>query len=302
VIAVPQKATTVILLRERIPKGFEVFLLKRHERSVSWPGNFVYPGGKIDPNDGRPEIYSFCRGFSLQEVHQILGDTISPEESLGHWIAGLRELFEEAGVLLAYDEAGNPFLLQNTIGREKVLRYRNSLEKKELTLLQIAREENFLFALDQLHYYAHWITPEALPQRFDTRFFLARHPAGQDAIFDHRETTAGRWLTPQKALEGNLKAEVILAPPTLKTLEDLSQFETVDDVFKSMQEEKRAILPVSTKISDQPILVFPWDPDYEIFRRRENPVHVEHGRPSGPNDNTTRLLLKQGRWLPYCRC
>jgi len=299
---IPKKAATIILLREKESKGLEVFLLKRHEKSSFMGGNFVYPGGRVDRNDGSLEICSFCQGITPEEAYQIFGESIPPDESFAHWVAGIRELFEEAGVLLAYDQSGNPFILKNPAERERFLNYRNLLQKDKLTICQLAQEEKILLALDQLHYYGHWITPEARSERFDTRFFLARHPIGQEATYDQKETTVGIWLNPKEALEENLRGEVILSPPTLKTLEDLSRFKSIDEVFNSLRKKEiRPVLPILTKISGDPLLIFPWDPEYEIFQGGEIPVHIDHGRPSQPEDNTTRLILKEGRWLPYCR-
>ncbi len=297
----PKKAATVILLRDRKPEGFETFLLKRHEKSSFMGGNFVYPGGRVDRDDGSLETCSFSKGVTLDEAQKILGGTISPEESLAHWIAGIRELFEEAGVLLAYDQEGNLFQIKNRGEQEKFLHYRQSLQKAGLTICEMAQKEKLLFALDQLHYYAHWITPEARSERFDTRFFLARYPSGQEASHDQKETTAGAWITPQKALEENLKEEVALSPPTLKTLEDLSRFKTIEEIFASLRNrEIKPILPVLTKISSGPLILFPWDPEYALFQKGEIPSPVNHGHLSQPGDDTTRVILKEGIWLPYC--
>jgi 8-oxo-dGTP pyrophosphatase MutT (NUDIX family) len=301
-IAIPKKAATVILLKDIKPIGFEVFLLKRHEKSSFMGGNFVYPGGRVDREDGSLESCSFSKGMTLEEAQNILGGTISPEESFAHWIAGVRELFEEAGILFAYDQKGNLFQIKSREEQEKFSNYRAHLQKGKITICQMVQEEKLLFALDQIHYYAHWITPEARSERFDTRFFLSRYPLGQEASHDQKETTAEAWLTPQKALEENLKGEVMLSPPTLKTLEDLSRFKTVDEVFHSLQNEDiRPILPILTKISSGPLIIFPWDPEYQIYQRGEIPVPIDHGQPSQPGDNTTRLLMKEGCWLPYCR-
>ena len=299
---IPKKATTTILLRDQEPKGFEVFLLKRHEKSSFMGGNFVYPGGRVDRNDGSLEIGPLCKGITPGEACQILGESIPSEESLAHWVAGIRELFEEAGVLLAYDQAGNPFFLKNPSEGKRFLNYRDLLQKRELTIWQLAKEEKVFLALDQLHYFAHWITPMARSERFDTRFFVARFPVGQEATYDQRETTLGLWLTPKEALEKNLSGEMILSPPTLKTLEDLSRFKSLDEVFNSLEKrEIRTVLPVLTKISGNPFLIFPWDPEYHIFQEGEIPTPIDHGRPSLPGDNTTRLVLKEDRWLPFCR-
>jgi 8-oxo-dGTP pyrophosphatase MutT (NUDIX family) len=301
-VAIPKKATTVILLRERKPEGFEVFLLKRHEKSSFMGGNYVYPGGRVDRDDGTLEIRSLCRGITSAEAHQIFGGSIPTEEGLAFWIAGIRELFEESGVLLAYDQKGKLLQLRDREEREKFLHYRELLQRGKINISEMAQKENLLFALDQLHYYAHWITPEARPERFDTCFLLARYPFGQEASHDQKETTAGAWLTPQEALMENLEGEVVLSPPTLKTLEDLARFKSIEDLFSSLKKaESGPILPILTKISENPLLIFPWDPEYDIYQKGEIPSPINHGRPSQPGDNTTRLLMRKNRWLPYCR-
>jgi 8-oxo-dGTP pyrophosphatase MutT (NUDIX family) len=299
---IPQKAATVILLREKKPEGFEVFLLKRHEKSSFMGGNFVYPGGRVDREDGSMELCSYSRGTTFEDAHRILGRTLSPEESFAHWIAGIRELFEEAGILLAYHHTGNPFEYKNEEYRQRVIDYRDQLQMGKTTICRIAKEANILLAIDQLYYYAHWITPEARPERFDTRFFLARHPEGQEASYDRKETIEGIWMVPRKALEENSKGKMALSPPTLKTLEDLSRYETIEEVFNSLIEKDiKPILPILTKTSNEPTILFPWDPEYEAFQKEKFPASADHGRPSQESDNTTRLILRQGIWYPYCR-
>ena len=300
-IAIPKKASTLILLREVGPSRMEVFLLKRHEKSSFMGGNYVYPGGRIDPNDHNLDICPYTRGISPEEAQRALGGALSPEESLACWMSGVRELFEEAGVFLAYNRRGDLLALKHPEEKNRFSDYRESVQKGSITLCQLAQKEQILIALDQLHYYAHWITPEARPQRFDTYFFIARHPEGQEATPDQKETTAGIWVTPREALKENLTGEVILSPPTLKTLEDLSRYKTVDEVLNSLKNrEIRPTLPVLTKVSGEPVLIFPWDPEYERVRGGEIPDPTAHGRCSSPEDNSTRLIQRDGRWHPYC--
>jgi 8-oxo-dGTP pyrophosphatase MutT (NUDIX family) len=300
--AIPKNAATVILLREKDPSGFEVFLLKRHEKSSFMGGNYVYPGGRVDRGDGSLETCALCRGLTPEEARRVLGHALSPEESLAHWIAAVRELFEEAGVLIASDRAGNLVELGGGVIQARFSSYRDQLQKGQLTICRIAQEEKILFSLDHLHYYAHWITPEAQPQRFDTRFFLARHPPGQEASFDRKETTAGIWLTPRHALKDNLEGTVALSPPTLKTLEDLSRYQSIEEVFGTLEKSRiNTILPVLTKGPGDSVILFPWDPEYEIFRKGDIPDPANHGRPSREGDHSTRVVLKEGRWLPYYR-
>lgn len=300
-MVIPKRASTVILLRNCSPEGFEVFLLKRHEKSSFMGGNFVYPGGRVDREDMSLEASSFTKGITFDEAQKILGGTISPEESLAHWIAGIRELFEEAGILFAYDLKGHLIKMDTKEEQEKFSNYRTLLQKGGITLSQIAKEENILFALDQLHYYAHWITPMARSERFDTRFFLAQYPIGQVATHDQKETMEGVWLTPQEALQENLRGKMALSPPTLKTLEDLSRLRNIEDIYLSLKKGPiPPILPILTQISGEPTILFPWDPEYEEFDRGKTSLSVNRARPSKPGDHTTRLLLREGIWYPYC--
>ncbi|MGZ3523648.1 MAG: NUDIX hydrolase, partial [Thermodesulfobacteriota bacterium] len=207
---VPKKAATVILLKDKEPYGFQVFLLQRHEKSSFMGGNFVYPGGRVDQGDGSLEVCSFSKGITSEEAQRILGGTVSPEEGLAYWIAAIRELFEEAGVLLAYDQKRNLFRLGDRSEQEKFSNYRGLLQRAEIGICEMAKKEDLSFALDQLRYYAHWITPEARSERFDTYFFLARYPSEQEATHDQKETTAGIWIAPREALDDNLRGGAVL--------------------------------------------------------------------------------------------
>ena len=301
-VAIPQKSATVILLRQKSPSGFEAFLLRRHEKSRFMAGNYVYPGGRVDQDDTEGRIVPCCRGLSPDEAQERLANGLSREESFAHWVAAARELFEEAGVLLAFDSEGIPFRIRKRTDAERFSGYRVSLQKGQLSLEEILRRERLFLALDQLLYFAHWITPEARSERFDTRFFLARHPEGQEALHDQQETTDGRWLTPREALEKNLTGEVILSPPTLKTLEDLSRFDDMEAALHNLPGRKiDPVLPVLTKVAGETFILFPWDPEYKLFRDGRPPEKIDHGRPSTSEDRTTRVVLREGRWLPFCR-
>jgi len=293
---------TLIMLREQGATGFEVFLLKRHEQNIFMGGNFVYPGGRLDKGDTDEEILALSRGISEDQARNILGETHVESVSLAYWIAGIRELFEEAGILLAYSNNGQLLSIDSDDMRQRFTFHRQALQKGEKTFLQILKEEGVTLALDKCFYYAHWITPEARNVRFDTRFFVARNVPGQEASPDAKETTEGVWLTPAEALQENLKGTVALSPPTLKTLEDLSRFNTINNLLLALPDmEKSTVLPILLNPLADEVLIFPWDPEYEGFKNGKLIHPPVHGSPSCPSDNTTRLVLQDGRWLPYAK-
>ena len=117
------------------------------------------------------------------------------------WPAGPPELgnsLKRQGSCLPMTNTANPSFSKLAEEKERFFNYRDLLNRGEITLCRLAEEEGLLIALDQFHYYAHWITPEARPQRFDTYFFVARHPAGQEAVHDQKETTAGTLDHPKR--------------------------------------------------------------------------------------------------------
>lgn len=259
-------------------------------------GNYVYPGGRVDRNDTGDEVLSRC-----QRTFPGTSSGTAPT-LLGHRVAAIRELFEEAGVLLASTVDGKPLGQLSQEARDRFSAYREQLNSGELSLARLADNEGLLLAPHLLHYFVHWITPEANPLRFDTRFFIALHPAGQVASPDLKETTEGAWITPRQAFDRNIEGTLPLSPPTLKTLEDLSRFSTVQQLIESLSgaESSPTVLPVATTINGEGVLIYPWDRDYEAHKAGAA-AHASHGSLSTPSDNTTRLVFREGRWLPFTK-
>ncbi len=277
----PRKATTVILLRDS-PSAPEVFLLKRHEQTSFMAGNYVYPGGRVDQEDRTVAI----PGLNAEEA--------------AYRISAVRELFEEAGVLLA--RTGTTLIRLADAVFERFAGYRSLMNEGRLAFRDVIAREGLALAVDELVPYAHWITPEARSIRFDTLFFLARMPFMQQASPDRTETTDGVWCTAQHAIDENLRGRMPLSPPTLKTLEDLSGFVALDDLFRAAAGRTiNPVLPVLLTLDRVAMLVFPWDPEYEQARKGALKGPLRPGRPSVPGDRTTRLIFRDGRWLPYCR-
>lgn len=292
----------MIVMRDQGKGGFAVLLLRRHEQNLFMGGNFVYPGGTVNDDDEREEMMAVSRGLTPHQARNTLGEKDSKQTSLGYWIAGIRELFEEAGLLIAYDSRDRLFGPETTSAKEKLTRYRAALQKKTIDFLTFLRAESLTLALDRCHYYAHWITPEARKVRFDTRFFVIVDESGQEASPDRQETTESLWLAPAEALQKNLDGSLALSPPTLKTLEDLARFRSASEVLAALPNiEKPAILPILLNPKADEVLIFPWDPDYEDLKSGRLAHPTDHGVVSGPHDNTTRLVLKKGRWIPYTK-
>jgi 8-oxo-dGTP pyrophosphatase MutT (NUDIX family) len=217
--APPRPAAAIALIRDRddsaLAGGVEVFLVRRHIQSDFAPNVFVFPGGTVRPDDGALES-------SLASHTPLYGPTALGS---GFRAAATRECFEEAGVLLASRD-GQPLNLTGAEA-ERFAGYRAQLQRKEVSLNEIVAREGLTLATDALLHWAHWITPEAWPKRFDTHFFLAEAPADQLAAHDDLETTESVWIAPEVALssfEAGAFPLVFATVHQLRALSDLTSY------------------------------------------------------------------------------
>ena len=163
--ATPAHAATLVLLRDRPAGEFDVLLMQRHRASKFAAGDFVFPGGKIEAADAPADAAAWCAGLGQKDASHVLGLEHAPETALAHWIGAIRETFEEAGILLARGARGpDPARLEA---------YRRACHSDKQAFWTMLRTERLTLATDRLVYFAHWITPEESPLRFDTRFFTA---------------------------------------------------------------------------------------------------------------------------------
>jgi 8-oxo-dGTP pyrophosphatase MutT (NUDIX family) len=197
-------------------------MVRRHQDLAFMGGAHVFPGGRVDEADyvDPKADASWCDGFE-HAVRQLPG--IEPRLALAHHVAAVREVFEEAGVLLARDPTAEPGgIAKATTAR--LAGYRQRVLADAESFRGIIEGEGLRLALDSLVVCAHWVTPARLSRRFDTLFFAVRMPAGQTASHDNGETVESLWVAPRQASEKDL----LLPPPTRVTLDEIQRFETVD--------------------------------------------------------------------------
>lgn len=201
-----------MLLRDRPAGGFDVLLIQRHQKSKFAGGDFVFPGGKVEPDDNPDDATAWCRGLDPATAAARLG--LDVRTALGYWIGGIREAFEEVGLLLAYGPDGTPV----AVDHPRFAAYRRACDADNRAFWDMIRAERLTLATERLTYVAHWITPEENPYRYDTRFFAAEAMPGQEAIADEREIIAVRWMSPEEALAARGRGEISLRLPTIKNL------------------------------------------------------------------------------------
>jgi 8-oxo-dGTP pyrophosphatase MutT (NUDIX family) len=249
-----------------VEKDIDVLMVLRNRRSRFVPGYHVYPGGILDPEDFEPGIERFCQGITRKQASEILPDMSRPEKALGAWVAGIRETFEEVGMLIARRKDGSTVTIQTEEERKRFCDYRRALNKGEMKFSQMLDKEDLILPLDRLHYFSHWITPEPLPLRYDVRFFVTEAPEAQAVIHDGVELTEHLWLTPSRALEDYEKGKIGMVLPQIMTLEDISRFRTVEAAVSSARQRRvPANLTKIKRINDEDVEVMP---DGTVFERR----------------------------------
>jgi 8-oxo-dGTP pyrophosphatase MutT (NUDIX family) len=238
--AAVRPASTVLLLRDSAAaREIEVFMMVRHHQIEFNSGALVFPGGSVDTTDreiaARPELYS---GGELDA------------EALGFRIAGIRETFEESGILLARPQ-GTGELIDAGQARQIEAAHRAALCEGKTTFLDIVASNDLVLALDALVPYAHWITPEGMPKRFDTWFFLAAAPPDQLGAHDGRESTDSIWVSPREALAGGDSGRFKLPFPTTRNLIRLGKQAAVAEALADARDmDIVTVMPVMTKTAN----------------------------------------------------
>ncbi len=220
-------ATTVVLLRDG-PAGLEALLMRRPDTMAFAPGMHVFPGGRVDPADSQPPV----RGWAPDPGR---GDS---ELARALVVAGVRETFEEAGVLLAVDHAGRPARPDGQWAAD-----RQASERASGFPAVLARRRLHIHG-DLLVPIAHWITPEVETRRFDTRFLVAALPEGQSVAAHSTETDSGQWVAPGAALSSYRGGVMAMLPPTVAVLADLVGRRSVAAAMEWARSRQESVIPV----------------------------------------------------------
>jgi 8-oxo-dGTP pyrophosphatase MutT (NUDIX family) len=248
--AEPRQAATVLLLRDGA-RGLEVYLLRRTKGMPFAGGMTAYPGGGVDPRDGDTEI-AWAGPSPAQWATAFGCDERTARELV---CAAVRETFEEAGVLLAGSDDGS--VVPDVSGDDWEAQ-RQALLTRELSLAELLAGRGLALRSDLLRPFAHWITPPVEPRRYDTKFFAAALPVGQEARHVSGEADEAEWLTPSAALAELSAGMRPMLPPTTHTLGQLAPFPDVTAALAgSPPEPLHPISPTFEKTADGMWAVLP---------------------------------------------
>jgi 8-oxo-dGTP pyrophosphatase MutT (NUDIX family) len=265
-------SATVVLLRDGAA-GLEVFLLQRHGQSEVLGGAYVFPGGKVDPEDAQ---WADRIDLPVADLHARLGEPdLSHDTAAGLFVTAIRELFEETGLLLADVTPAQ--------AREAWAALRQGPRFDEMLGPTGTR-----LTVSALHPWSRWITPKlssVTRKRFDTRFFLATVPPGQDPGHDTHEATASLWLSPREALRRYWDGAIDLAPPQIMSLNHLARHpDTASVIAAAAARRPPCIRPEPRDVDGQRVLCYPGDP--------------WHSEPEQALPGPTRLTWRNKRFEP----
>lgn len=250
-------AATVMLVDDR--PDLQVYMMKRHAKTVFAGGMWVFPGGRVDEEDHTEEMQALCPHLSDAEASRKLG---LDHGGLAYYVAAIREAFEEAGILMArHRNTGKPLDLSDEPLASRFQQHRDDINDSNKNFIELMEEEGLVIDAEDMHYTARWITPLGSPRRFDARFFVSRMPRGQTAFRDNGELVDCAWLSPKEVLKKYDAGEITMISPTLRMVKNLALFDSADDIISAASadidfEEARVH-------KDTRIIVMPGEAGYE---------------------------------------
>jgi 8-oxo-dGTP pyrophosphatase MutT (NUDIX family) len=243
----PASSATVLLVRD--DPAFEVLMVKRHHKIDFASGALVFPGGKAEPGDGDPAWATLATGWNAAGgVEQALK------------ISAIREAFEESGVLLARTPDGTPWCAE-----PRAAEAREAVTKGERRFIDLVRDLDLRLDLGVMAVYARWITPKAMPKRFDTWFFIATAPTDQLAACDGWETVDAEWIAPAEALRLASAGERKIIFPTRMNLQMLAESRSATEAIAASRARPLVVVEPQVERRDgEPFLVLPPNAGYGL--------------------------------------
>jgi 8-oxo-dGTP pyrophosphatase MutT (NUDIX family) len=266
--------------------------VQRSTQSRFFPGFYVFPGGKLEPQDRLPDPNRIVMDTPLERIKEHFGNGLDWLKCSAYILSAIRECFEETGIMLAYPREISPKPFEQICESRVNERLNKNWLREKIIVAQWSA------AVSRLAPWAHWITPEQMAQRFNTRFFLALMPAGQTCRPDNKETTQGLWVTPEQGLQNNFSAKNPLSPPTLVTLQELLHYADLSEIHQKFESFSWGSprVPKMVHLSDTSLIIEPWDPEYEsgptINEKTLKNALLPVGAPF------SRLWLSEGIWRP----
>jgi 8-oxo-dGTP pyrophosphatase MutT (NUDIX family) len=254
----PRPAASVLLLRPGITGPIEVFLIRRARAMRFLGGYYAFPGGKVDLADQSHEALARTSGLSREAAAAAIGDPLDEVPALAYWLAGVREVFEETGVLLARDREGRPLATGAPAVTRRLEDHRRAIVLGERSFTAVLVSEGWFADLAPLAYLACFVTPPASPIRFSARFFLCPVPGGQEPRLIAEEASEGFWVDPAEAHRRFRAGAWPMAEPAEYGTQYLAQFETYEAVWRHHADGRPKFHGIIDRLDAARYYLFDW--------------------------------------------
>ncbi|MCB1645252.1 MAG: NUDIX hydrolase [Pseudomonadales bacterium] len=252
-----RKAATVMMVDDR--PDLQIFMMERNANILFGGGMWVFPGGRVDDADNLDEYNEVSFHLSDAEASNHMDLSAG---GLTYYVAAVREVFEEAGILLAIDkDTHQPVDFSDPSEASRFSRLRDDINDSNKNFIDLLQEENLLLDTGAMHYIARWITPVGPPRRYDTRFFITRIPASQTPVHDDNELVHSEWMTPASILQQVEAGAMTMMTPTLRMIKNLAMFSSAQEAIRAAAQG----LPTErARVNQAGVIIMPGEPDYDV--------------------------------------
>jgi 8-oxo-dGTP pyrophosphatase MutT (NUDIX family) len=254
----PRPAASVVLIRPGAETPVETWVIRRARAMRFLGGYYAFPGGKVDLADRQPDALARVHGLAPDEARARLGDT-DEVPALAYWIAAVRELFEETGLLLGVDAGGRPIEAERPEVAVRLETHRLALVRGERSLTAVLAAEGWRADLGPLAYLAQFITPPSSPIRFSARFFLCPLPRGQSPRLIAGEMSEACWVAPALAYARFRAGAWPMAEPGEYSMQYLAQFETYEALCQNHADGRHKFHGIIDRLDAARYYLVDWD-------------------------------------------
>jgi len=225
----PINASVIIVLRPDVRGGIELLMTRCPLDDFSVE-NYAFPLSPVKKEDTLERMLNRCWGLTPLEARNTLGSELTPQLSLGHWVAGIRGLFEQMGVLLCTTEGGMPPKKVKGSFTDNLIKKRQSLVKGCMDFRTLLESEGLFCDTKYLSYFSHWLTPNHAHPNYDARFYVATLPTDQKPIMRSRKHSTGLWITPERGMDLFQQGSLPMAFPTFASVRSLADYDSWDSL------------------------------------------------------------------------
>jgi len=225
----PINASVIILLRPDVKGGIELLMTRCPPGEFSVE-NYAFPLSPLKKEDTLEGMLNRCWGLTPLEARSTLGSELTPQLSQGHWVAAIRGLFEQMGILLCTIEGGRPPERVKGSFRDNLIKKRRLLMEESIDFRTLLESEGLLCDTRCLSYFSHWLTSENSQRNYDARYYVTSLPPNQKPIMRSGNHSTGLWITPERGMDLFQQGSLPMAFPTFASVRSLADYDSWDSL------------------------------------------------------------------------